>query len=167
MSGEQQKASVPKRTGADGAAGTPTLTEQEALAAGMSDAAREEMQALWRQQAKQAREQKQTQLQQSHRVSHYESLIEERERNIRELEETANDVASIFEDIAVLVDEAGSTIMTIDENVSRTAMDTEAGAEELEAAARLQQKYRNRQCLLLLIVLAIAAFVVVVVTASR
>ncbi|KAJ7154864.1 t-SNARE [Mycena crocata] len=88
-----------------------------------------------------------------------DASILDRQSAIREIQESMQQVAEMFCDIAVLVDEQGPEINVIEWNAARTASDVERGAEELRVAAQHQRRAR-RTCLRL--ILGVVCVVVIV-----
>ncbi|KAF9168845.1 hypothetical protein BGX21_010204 [Mortierella sp. AD011] len=93
-------------------------------------------------------------------LEYNESMITQREEEIREIEHGINELNEIFRDLGSMVHEQGNMLDSIESNVSAIAVTTHAAAEELTTAAVHQKKARNKSCYLLLIVSAVAAIVI-------
>ncbi|KAF9997372.1 hypothetical protein BGZ80_009323 [Entomortierella chlamydospora] len=93
-------------------------------------------------------------------LEYNESMITQREEEIREIEQGINELNEIFRDLGSMVHEQGNMLDSIESNVSAIAVTTHAAAEELTTAAVHQKKARNKSCYLLLIVSAVAAIVI-------
>jgi syntaxin 7 len=112
-------------------------------------------------------EQRQAQLLQSqlspHELAYQESLIHEREAEIREIETGIHELAEIFRDLGTLVNQQGSMIDNIELNISSVAADTGSAAEQLTTAAEYQRKAGRRAACLLIIVVFVIAIVLLAV----
>lgn len=92
-------------------------------------------------------------------VDFQESLIIEREEEIRGIEQGITELNDIFKDLGTMVNEQGVLIDSIDANVNCVATDHHAANMELRQAARSQKGARNRACCVLFI-LAIVLMIV-------
>ncbi|CDO74273.1 hypothetical protein BN946_scf184647.g2 [Trametes cinnabarina] len=88
-----------------------------------------------------------------------ESLIQEREAEIREIETGIHELHEIFRDIGTLVQEQGGLIDNIESNISSIAVDTSGAAEELTTAHEYQRR-AGRRALCLMLVLVVVVCVV-------
>lgn len=114
-----------------------------------------------------AQQQSQQQLQQQEYESQMaanEAIIAEREQGIGHLARSVQEVADIYQDLALLVQEQGSQIDNIQTNIESAATQTERGIAELVKANTHQKKNRSRMCL---IALGIMALMVVIVLALK
>ncbi|KAK3824589.1 MAG: t-SNARE [Benniella sp.] len=93
-------------------------------------------------------------------VDFNESLIGQREEEIREIESGITELNEIFRDIGSMVYEQNSLLDSIENNVTPIRMRTQAASEELTTAARRQRKARRRSCCILIVVALVAAVVV-------
>ena len=93
-------------------------------------------------------------------VDFQSNMIIEREAEIRQIEDSVNELNELFRDVATMVHEQGTQLGTIEDNVVQTAQDTRGADTELRQAYRHQKSARNKACCLLLI-LAIVLLVVV------
>ncbi|KAF9508329.1 hypothetical protein BS47DRAFT_1320767 [Hydnum rufescens UP504] len=85
-----------------------------------------------------------------------ESLIQERETEIREIETGIHELNEIFRDLGTLVIEQGDMLENIESNVISIARDTQGANEELGHASEYQRKAgRRAACLMLIIVIVI------------
>ncbi|KAJ7600475.1 t-SNARE [Mycena floridula] len=113
-------------------------------------------------------EQRQAQILQSqlspHELAYQESLIHERESDIREIETGIHELAEIFRDLGTLVTSQGEMIDNIESNISSVAMDTERGADELHTAADYQRKAGRRMACLMIVLVIVVAIVLLAVS---
>ncbi|KAJ3573458.1 hypothetical protein NP233_g2421 [Leucocoprinus birnbaumii] len=104
-------------------------------------------------------EQRQAQIMQSqlspHELAYQESLIQEREAEIREIETGIHELAEIFQDLD-----------NIELNISSVDVDTGAAAEELTTAAEYQRRAGRRAACLTLILAVVAAIVLLALNAQ-
>ncbi|KAI8471884.1 MAG: hypothetical protein J3K34DRAFT_458129 [Monoraphidium minutum] len=81
-------------------------------------------------------------------MAYNEALIEERDHGIQEIQRQIGEVNEMFQDLAVLINDQGQQVITIDQQISTTAERTHEGARQLVAAERSQRAARNK-CLIL------------------
>jgi len=84
-------------------------------------------------------------------VDFQESLIIEREAEIRNIEQSVGELNDLFRDVAHMVSEQGNTLDVIDANVTQTRDDTRNADQQLRTASRHQRSARGKACCLLLI----------------
>ncbi|KAH8114818.1 t-SNARE [Phellopilus nigrolimitatus] len=91
-----------------------------------------------------------------HELAHQESLIEEREAEILEIEGGIHELSEIFRDLGTLVSEQGGMLDNIESNITSIAVDTSGAAEELSTAHAYQRKAgRRAACLMIVLVIVI------------
>ncbi len=96
-------------------------------------------------------------------VDFQESLIIERESEIRNIEQSVGELNELFRDVAHIVHEQGGQLDTIDGNVQNVAQDTRHADLELRSANKYQKAARGKACCLLLILAIIMIIVVLAV----
>ncbi|KAI9727137.1 MAG: hypothetical protein M1828_007338 [Chrysothrix sp. TS-e1954] len=96
-------------------------------------------------------------------VDFQESLIVERESEIRQIEQSVGELNELFRDVATMVHDQGTQLLDIESNVTNTATDTRGADQELRQANKYQKNARSKACCLLLI---LAVVLIVVVLAS-
>ncbi|KAF9584917.1 hypothetical protein BGW38_004668 [Lunasporangiospora selenospora] len=96
-------------------------------------------------------------------LEYNESMITQREEEIREIEQGITELNEIFRDLGAMVHEQGSMLDSIESNVTSISMSTHAAAEELTTAAVYQKKARNKSCYLLLIVAIVAGVLILAI----
>lgn len=92
-----------------------------------------------------------------------ESLIIEREEEIRNIEQGVGDLNVLFTQVAHIVAEQDAGIMTLADNVDRTHEHTMQADRETRQAARYQKAARNKSCCLLLIMGIILTIVILAI----
>lgn len=97
------------------------------------------------------------------KVSQAETLIEERDEEIRKVVETIAELAQIMRDLSTLVVEQGTILDRIDHNVQEVSMKVEEGVKELVRAEKTQKSGRMMLCIMALLVLIVLMVIVVVV----
>jgi syntaxin 7 len=106
------------------------------------------------------------QLEEQHRMANQgevdfqESLIIERETEIRNIEQSVGELNELFRDVAHIVTEQGGQLDIISENVQNVTQDTRGANVELRSASRYQKNARNRACCLF-VILAIILLIIV------
>ncbi|KAI9848180.1 MAG: hypothetical protein M1837_000854 [Sclerophora amabilis] len=96
-------------------------------------------------------------------VDFQESLIVERESEIRNIEQSVGELNELFRDVAHMVNEQGEQLLGIDQVVTVVRDDTQGADRELRSAHRYQKNARNKACCLLLIVAVILTVVLLAV----
>ncbi|EPT00245.1 hypothetical protein FOMPIDRAFT_1163240 [Fomitopsis schrenkii] len=92
-----------------------------------------------------------------------ESLIQEREEEIREIETGIHELSEIFRDLGTLVQEQGGMLDNIESNISSIAVDTAGAAEELSTAHEYQRKAGRRALCLMMILVVVVAVVLLAI----
>lgn len=111
----------------------------------------------------QQQQQEQLRLASQDDVNFQESLIIERESEIRNIEQSVGELNELFRDVAHMVHEQGENIDTIYANVDNTRTDTQGAHKQLVSAARYQKNARSKACCLLIIISVILLIVVLAV----
>jgi t-SNARE complex subunit (syntaxin) len=145
-----------------------TALEKERNAAAASRAALDEgheLQPASPQQGGSAQQQQiqATRLASQDEVDFQESLIIERESEIRNIEQSVGELNELFHDVAHIVTQGGEQLDLIHENVMNTLDDTQGAHRELRSAARYQRNARNRMCCLLIILLVVLTIIILAV----
>jgi t-SNARE complex subunit (syntaxin) len=96
-------------------------------------------------------------------VEFQESLIIEREEEIRNIEQGVGDLNVLFRQVAQIVSEQGEQLTGIADNVDNTYNDTRGASVELRQAAKYQKAARNKSCCLLLILAVILTIVLLAI----
>jgi len=112
------------------------------------------------QEGQQQQQQEQLRLASQDEVDFQESLIIERESEIRNIEQSVGELNELFRDVAHIVREQGANLDTIEVNVQNTATDTRKADLELRSADRYQRQARGKACCLLIILAVVVAIIV-------
>lgn len=96
-------------------------------------------------------------------VDFQESLIIERETEIRNIEQSVGELNELFRDVAHIVTEQGGQLDIISENVQNVTQDTRGANVELRSASRYQKNARNRACCLFVILAVILLIIVLAI----
>ncbi|THY10637.1 t-SNARE [Aureobasidium pullulans] len=118
------------------------------------------------QQQLQQQQQEQLRLADQSEVDFQESLIVEREAEIRNIEQSVGELNELFRDVAHMVHDQGGQLDIISNNVTSTRDDTQGADRELRTASRHQKNARNKMCCLLLILAVILTVVIVAAVAG-
>ena len=105
-------------------------------------------------------EQEQLRLASQDEVDFQESLIIERESEIRNIEQSVGELYELFRDVAHIVHEQGGQLDTIHGNVISVADDTRQADIELRSASKYQKNARGRAFCLLLILLVVLTIII-------
>jgi len=92
---------------------------------------------------------------QSYNVDH--AIIEERDNEMKFLENELHGLNEMFVDIAQMIKEQGEDIITIDDNTQKANSSVEDGVKELQKASEYQKSSRNKLCCLALIIVIVLA----------
>ena len=112
----------------------------------------------------QQQSQEQLRLASQDEVDFQDSLIVEREAEIRNIEQGVTELNELFRDVAHIVTEQGEVLDTIANNVENTRSDTRGADLELRSAARYQKNARSKACCLLLILAVILTIIILAAT---
>lgn len=93
-------------------------------------------------------------------------LLQDRERNVRQLEADITDVNQIFKDLSVLVHEQGEVIDCIEANVESTSLNIARGTEQLRTAHNYKAKIREKKCCLIITAVVIIVIVAIIIGVS-
>ncbi|KZF25749.1 t-SNARE [Xylona heveae TC161] len=96
-------------------------------------------------------------------VDFQDSLIIERESEIRNIEQSVGELNELFRDVAHIVSEQGEQLDIISENVEGVRENTHGADRELRSASRYQRNARNKACCLLLILAVVLTIVLLAV----
>ncbi|EUC28052.1 hypothetical protein COCVIDRAFT_36035 [Bipolaris victoriae FI3] len=111
----------------------------------------------------QLQEQEQLRLANQDEVDFQESLIIERESEIRNIEQSVGELNELFRDVAHMVHEQGAQLDIIEENVE-TTHDASRGAHiNLKQASNYQKSARSKACILLLILAIVLVIIILAV----
>ncbi|XP_069808491.1 syntaxin-16 isoform X3 [Dendropsophus ebraccatus] len=89
-------------------------------------------------------------------------MVEEREREIRQIVQSISDLNEIFRELATMVVEQGTVLDRIDYNVEQSCVKTEEGLKQLQKAEQYQKKNRKMLVILILFILVIVLIVVLI-----
>ncbi|KAF9211044.1 hypothetical protein CPC16_010909 [Podila verticillata] len=96
-------------------------------------------------------------------LEYNESMIVQREDEIREIEQGITELNEIFRDLGAMVHEQGSMLDSIEANVASVTMTTHAAAEELVVAAEHQKAAQSKSCYLLMIAAIVTAVILLAI----
>lgn len=108
-------------------------------------------------------EQEQLRLAPQDEVDFQDSLIIERESEIRNIEQSVGELNELFRDVAHIVNEQGAQLDIISNNIQVVRDDTRGADRELRSASRSQKSARNKACCLLLILSVILTVILLAV----
>ncbi|KAJ7535656.1 hypothetical protein O6H91_12G041700 [Diphasiastrum complanatum] len=89
--------------------------------------------------------------QQMLRLKKSEVMTEEREKELQQIMESANDLSQIMKDLSLLVIDQGTIVDRIDYNIQNVASTVEQGVRQLEKAEKTQKKGGMVLCVMILI----------------
>lgn len=115
------------------------------------------------QQQQQQLQQQEARLANQSEVDFQETLIIEREAEIRNIEQSVGELNELFRDVAHMVHEQGTTLDVIDANVTQTRDDTRNAEQQLRTASRHQRSARGKACCLLVILVLVLTVVILAV----
>lgn len=92
--------------------------------------------------------------------------IRRKEQGIRKIEQDVTEIASMFQDLDMLVNEQQDNIDSIEANITTAKDETINASKQLQEAEGLQKKARKKQCFILIGVLIIVGIIVGIVYAS-
>jgi hypothetical protein len=115
------------------------------------------------QQQQQQQEQEQLRLASQDEVDFQESLIIERESEIRNIEQSVGELNELFRDVAHMVHEQGEQLDIISENIEVTHDASRGAHTNLVQANRYQKNARSKACILLLILAIVLTIIILAV----
>ncbi|KAJ3300611.1 SNAP receptor [Borealophlyctis nickersoniae] len=98
-------------------------------------------------------------------IDYNESLITEREEDLKDIERSILEVNEIFRDLGTLVHEQGHLLDNIESNVQSVEINMENATGELRTASKWQKAARSKMCCLALII-AIVGVVLILILLS-
>ncbi|KAL9617172.1 MAG: hypothetical protein Q9160_008026 [Pyrenula sp. 1 TL-2023] len=143
-----------------------TLEKQRAARTALEETPQSPSTSTDAQQQQQQQLQASPQLASQDEVDFQESLIIEREGEIRQIEQSVGELNELFRDVAHIVNEQGNVIDQIDMNVENTVVSTRGADLELRQASRYQKAARGKACCLLLIMAIVLLVIVLAVVLS-
>ncbi|KAF9964351.1 hypothetical protein BGZ70_006593 [Mortierella alpina] len=96
-------------------------------------------------------------------LEYNESMITQREQEIREIEQGITELNEIFRDLGNMVTEQGGMLDSIETNVTSVSMSTHAATEELAQAAEHQKSAQSKSCYILLIAAIVTCVIILAV----
>ena len=90
-------------------------------------------------------------------------MLIERNKELQIIEKNVRNLAELFNDVAILVDDQGIIIDRIDYNIETASTNTELGVKEITEAEVSTSTSRTRSCILLLIVLLIIMIILLII----
>ena len=117
-------------------------------------------------QQQQLQQQEELRLAPQSEVDFQESLIIERESEIRNIEQSVGELNELFRDVAHMVHEQGEQLDIISDNVQGVRDDTRAADRELITASKHQRNARNKMCCLLLILAVVLTVIILAAVLS-
>ncbi|XP_012687454.1 syntaxin-16 isoform X1 [Clupea harengus] len=91
-------------------------------------------------------------------------MVEEREREIRQVVQSISDLNEIFRDLGSMVVEQGTVLDRIDFNVEAACVKTEDGLKQLQKAEQYQKKNRKMLVILILFVIVVVLILILFIT---
>ncbi|ODQ81541.1 hypothetical protein BABINDRAFT_159817 [Babjeviella inositovora NRRL Y-12698] len=84
-------------------------------------------------------------------LEYHQNLVEQREREIAQIQHGVDELNEIFRDLGTIVTEQGTMVDNIESNLYTVADETRMAGRELHKALRYQRRSGGRSCCLLLI----------------
>ncbi|KAN0004017.1 hypothetical protein ACTFIZ_010181 [Dictyostelium cf. discoideum] len=92
-------------------------------------------------------------------VNAMEEEITQRDKEIRKIVASINDLSHLFQDISVLVVQQGTLLDRIDYNLNQTEAYTQEAVVEIDETNKIHKEYRTRLCILMILVALVVAMV--------
>ncbi|GAB4830026.1 Tlg2p-like protein a [Ancistrocladus abbreviatus] len=100
--------------------------------------------------------------QQMSNLKENEHFTAQREREIKQVVESVNELAQIMKDLSVLVIDQGTIVDRIDYNIQNVAVSVEEGFKQLQKAERSQKEGAMVRCATVLIIMCVVMLVLLV-----
>ena len=146
-----QRQAIEKQRASATAARTALEQEESASASSPSAGGQQQLQ----------QQQQEPRLAEQSEVDFQETLIIERESEIRNIEQSVGELNELFRDVAHMVHEQGQSLDIISDNVTQTRDDTRNADQQLRTASRHQKSARGKACCLLLILVVVLTVIIV------
>ncbi|XP_031288052.1 syntaxin-42 isoform X2 [Pistacia vera] len=91
-----------------------------------------------------------------------ERFSEEREREIKQVVESVNELAQFMKDLSVIVIDQGTIVDRIDHNIQNVATSVEEGYKQLQKAERTQKKGGMVMCATVLVIMCLIMLVLLI-----
>lgn len=98
-------------------------------------------------------------------VEGMEARISQREKDIKLIAKSINELAEIFKDLNALVIDQGTILDRIDYNLEQSYIHVEEGTVALDKASKEQKKMRTKLCIYALVILIFVVIVVIMIKA--
>jgi len=92
--------------------------------------------------------------------------VQERHEDIKRIERTLGELAQLFNDMSILVEQQDETIVAIEANASNVEKDTEMGLQHTDKAVESARAARKKRWICFCIILIILAIVAIVVAVT-
>lgn len=109
---------------------------------------------------RQQQQQQQTQIQQQVNVD--KLLLDERNKEIKELEKELTELSEVFVDVMTLTKEQGEDLHVVSGNATGASQQVEAGIPELKQANKYACQYRTRMLILAIIIMVVIAIIIII-----
>ncbi|KAK0263300.1 SNAP receptor [Friedmanniomyces endolithicus] len=93
-------------------------------------------------------------------VEYQETLIQTRETEIQQIENSVSELNELFRDVAHMVHDQGGQLDVISENVVQTRDDTREADSQLRTASRHQRSARGKACCLLVVLVVVLTVII-------
>eukprot|EP01132_Coremiostelium_polycephalum_P005037 gene5037-6268_t len=93
---------------------------------------------------------------------YHNSIIQEREEGIKQIEQSIVEINEIFLDLSNLVAEDGVRLNNIEANIESSHLNVKEGVQELHQASKYQRSSRTKMCWLALILIVVAGVLAVI-----
>lgn len=97
------------------------------------------------------------------RVDGMEAFADERDREVRNILQSINDLGQIMKDLSVLVIDQGTILDRIDYNMDQVATKVDEGVQQLARAEQKQKQSRTILCIMFLVCAVIVMLIIVIV----
>jgi len=92
-----------------------------------------------------------------------DSIIHDRDQNIKVIQGQMIEVNEIFRDLAKLVEDQGQMIDNIQTNISSAGTNVETAVSEVKDASKYQQSSRKKICFVMIFITVVVAIIIVVI----
>jgi len=92
-----------------------------------------------------------------------ELIIQQRNSEIKQIEQNLEELAECFVDVAKTVDEQGEQLTIADKNTAQAAESVSSGVKEVSEAAYLKSKIRQKKCLILIFTIVLLLIIVAII----
>ena len=104
---------------------------------------------------------------QQYDIDLHSNMIQKRDQDVAEIEETMVQINEIYKDLSVLVSDQGQVLDNIESNIAMADGDVHTGLLSLEKSSKYQRSSRRWMCIVLVILMIIIVILIAVLVPKK